>query len=114
MPTRYYLKLPDARLARGADPAFAFRAVSAEGFAEELEAALRENGLFVRWRAAQADPDAIDPALGAIDPIAVVSGTQKDLHVELIATTSLPGTILRHRLRLLAGSHWELRDVVAG
>ena len=25
--------------------------------------------------------------------------------------TSLPGEILRHRLRLLAGSRWELRDV---
>lgn len=114
MPTRYYLKLPDARAARGADPALAFRAVSTEGFAEELEAALREDGLFARWKAAQADPDAVDPGLGAIEPLAVVSGTQKDLHVELIATTSLPGAILRHRLRLLAGSHWQLRDVVAG
>jgi len=56
MPTRYYLKLPDARAARGTDAAFAFRAVSAEGFAEELEAALREEGLFARWKAAQADP----------------------------------------------------------
>jgi len=114
MPTRYYLQLPDARVARGADAAFAFRAVSAEGFAEELQAALREDRWFARWKAAQADPEAVDPALGAVDPLAVVRGAQKDLHVELVVTTSVPGTILRHRLRLLAGSHWQLRDVVAG
>jgi hypothetical protein len=33
--------------------------------------------------------------------------------VELIATTSLPGTVFKHRLRLMAGSNWELRDVSA-
>ena len=30
---------------------------------------------------------------------------------DLVAHTSLSGDILRHRLRLLAGKAWELRDV---
>ena len=36
-----------------------------------------------------------------------------DLKIDLIAITSIPGTILKHRLRLLAGNGWELRDVSA-
>jgi len=113
MPNRYHLRLADPAKARGDEPAFAFRAVSAEGFAEELENALREDGLFKRWKAAQADPDAIDPGLGATDAGAVVSGAQHDLSIDLIATTTLPGPILRHRLRLLAGHGWALHDVTA-
>ena len=70
--------------------------------------------LFQRWRGAQDDPDAVDPALGATDPAATVSGEQHDLHIDLVATTSLPGSVFKQRLRLLAGSGWELRDVVGG
>jgi hypothetical protein len=33
--------------------------------------------------------------------------------VGLVVTSSIPGNILKHRLRLLAGSGWELRDVTA-
>ena len=113
MATRYYISLPDAQRARGPDPRFAFTAVSAEGFAEQLQAALREPTLFERWRAVQDDPDAVDPALGAVDRQASVQGAQKDLHVDLVVTTSIPGTVLKQRLRLLAGSAWELRDVTS-
>ena len=59
------------------------------------------------------DPDAVDPALGATDPNASVIGSQDDLHIDLVATSSIPGDVLKHRLRLLAGSSWELRDVTA-
>jgi hypothetical protein len=111
MATRYHLRLPDADRARGPDPAFAFRSVGAEGIAEELEQALREASLFERWRACQDDPDAVDPALGASDPAARVTGELHGRGIELIATTALPGTVFKHRLRLLAGSNWELRDV---
>lgn len=111
--TRYYLSIPDPRKARGGDPAFSFSAQGAEAFAAQLQDALRSDALFERWRAAQEDPDAVDPALGATDPDATVQGRQDDLHVDLIATTSIPGSILRHRMRLLAGSGWELRDVTA-
>ena len=113
MPTRYYLRLPDAANARGGDPALAFRSQSAEGMAAELEDALRSDELFQRWRARQDDPDAVDPALGATDPGASVQGSQHDLHVELVVVTSLSGNLLKQRLRWLAGSGWELRDVSA-
>ncbi len=113
MATRFHLRLPDPALARGDDPDFAFRSSGPQGFAEELEDALRRPALFERWRNEQDDPDAIDPALGISDPQARVTGSQHDLAIELIATTSVPGAVFRHRLRLLAGSHWELRDVSA-
>jgi hypothetical protein len=112
MAIRYYLSIPDAGAPHAAG-AFAFRSQGAEGLAEELQAALREDALFQRWRATQEDPDAVDPALGATDPAAIVRGEQHDLKIDLIAITSIPGTILKHRLRLLAGNGWQLRDVSA-
>jgi hypothetical protein len=111
MATRYYLRLPDPSLARGSEPSLSFHAGGAEGLAEELQAALRTPALFERWRAMQEDPDAVDPGLGVTDPAAVVTGEQSDLSVRLEATTSLPGGVFKQRMRLLAGSHWELRDV---
>lgn len=113
MGTRYYIHLPDARRARGTDAELSFTAVSAEGFAEELQQALRSDTLFERWRLKQEEPDEIDPALGATDPEAIVTGRQEDLRMELIATTELSGQLLQQRLRWLAGSAWELRNVTA-
>ena len=113
MPTRYYIRLPDPARARGADPALAFRAQGAEYFAEELQQALRGDALFLRWRDQQDEPDDVDPALGATDPSASVTGEQGDLHVDLVAVTALPSAVLRHRLGLLAGHGWQLRDVTA-
>ncbi|WP_242112466.1 hypothetical protein [Luteimonas aquatica] len=112
MATRYYISLPDPAKARGAGE-FAFRSQGAEGLAQELQDALRSDALFQRWRAAQDDPDGVDAALGAADPGATVEGQQDDLHIDLIAVTSLPGAVFKHRLRLLAGGAWELRDVAA-
>ena len=113
MPTRFHISLPEPALARGPDPDFAFRAQGAEAFADELQDALRNDGLFQRWRARQEDPDAVDPALGATDPLATVAGAQDDLHIDLVLVTALPSSILRHRLGLLAGKGWQLRDVSA-
>lgn len=114
MATRYYLRLPDPARARGSDPSFAFHSASAEGMAAELQAALAEPGYFERWLGAQEDPDAVPSALAGVDAAAKVSGSQQDLVIELVATTSLSGSAFKHRLRLLAGSGWELRDVRAG
>ena len=112
MSNRYYITLPDpAKASIGGD--FGFRSHGAGGFAEELQDALRSDGLFERWRQAQEEPDEVDPKLGLVDPQASVSGAQDDLHIDLVATTSLPGDILRHRMRLLAGHAWQLRDVRA-
>ncbi|PNS08948.1 hypothetical protein [Solilutibacter silvestris] len=112
MATRFYLTLPDPELARGKN-GFGFHSHGAAGFAQELQDALRNNTLFKKWRNQQDDPDAIDPMMGATDPDATVTGEQRDLHIDLVATTVLKGDVLKHRLSLLAGSHWQLRDVTA-
>lgn len=111
--TRYFISLPEPEKARGHE-AWSFKSHSAEGFAEELQNALRSTSLFQSWLATQDDPDAIDPALASTDPEAQVTGKMDDLHVDLEVLTRLPGDVLKHRLRLLAGSHWQLRDVRAG
>lgn len=113
MATRYYLSLPDPSRARGSDPALAFNAHGADEYAAQLQEALRTTALFERWRTRQEDPDGVDPSYGATDPDAQVDGQQDDLHVVLVVTSTIPGNVLKHRLRLLAGSGWELRDVTA-
>src|SRR5690606_40939774 len=105
MAIRYHIALPDPKLARGSDPELAFRSHGAKGLAEELQDALRGGGLFERWRDAQEDPDEVDPALGVVDPEATVTGEQHDLHIDLVAVTSIPGNVLRHRLRLRSEEH---------
>ena len=109
--TRYYITLPDPAAARGTDPALAFTAHGAEGFAQELQSALTGTGLFERWKAQHEDPDEANDAMAATDPAATVSGKQSDLKIDLVVNTTLPGEVLRQRLRLLAGSGWQLRDV---
>lgn len=114
MKTRYFLRLPEPSKARGSDPALAFKSEGAEGLAAELQQALRGSELFDHWRQRQDDPDAVDASMGVTDAEAVVRGEQQDLAIDLVATTSLPGAVFKHRLRLLAGNGWQLRDVTAG
>lgn len=109
---RYYLTLPDPEKARTAG-AFGFRAHGAASFADELQDALRTGNLFQKWLATQDEPDDVDPSLAATDPEAIVTGEQRDLQINLEATTRLSGDVLKHRLRLLAGPHWQLKDVTA-
>ena len=113
MPTRYYISLPDPARARGGDAELSFRSQGADGFASELQQALQDDALFQRWRTKQDEPDEVDPLLGATDPSAVVEATQREQRVELVATTTLRGDVFKHRMRLLAGNAWELRDVRA-
>ncbi len=113
MPTRYYISLPEPARARGDDAELAYKASGADGLAAELQDALHSDGLFQRWRTKQDDPDEVDPALGATDADASVQGEQHDLHIDLVVVTSLPSSIMRHRLSLLAGNGWQLRDVSA-
>ncbi|RMH93219.1 hypothetical protein EBB59_06735 [Lysobacter pythonis] len=112
MATRYFISLPEPDKARTGTP-FGFRSHGPDGFAEELQDALRSASVFQRWLETQDDPDEVDPKLAATDPDATVEGRQDDLKIELIATTRLGGDCLRHRLRLLAGQHWQLRDVTS-
>lgn len=113
MSTRYLIRLPEPDQAR-ASGEHALRSQGAAGISAELQDALRGDALFARWRDQQPDPDEVDPALGITDPAAQVSGEDRDLGVDLVVTTSISSTVLKHRLRLLAGSAWELRDVRAG
>lgn len=109
--TTYYISLPDPAKARGSDAELAFTAHGAEGFAEQLQAALANPTLFEKWKAKQSDPDAVPEQWGVTDPAASVTGTQYDLQIKLEARTTIKGEILKERLRLLAGPHWTLHDV---
>lgn len=112
MSTRYLIRLPDPDKAR-ASGEFALRSQGPDGIAGEVQDALRGGTLFGRWRDAQPDPDEVDPALGITDAAAQVSGEQRDMGIDLVVDTSISSTVLKHRLRLLAGGEWELRDVRA-
>ncbi|WP_349986349.1 hypothetical protein ABRP17_012095 [Stenotrophomonas sp. WHRI 8082] len=109
--TTYYISLPDPAKARGNDTALSFHSQGAQGFAEELQAALTSTALFDKWKAKQNDPDAVPAQWGVTDPSATVSGTQDDLRINLQVTTSINGDVFRQRMGLLAGHHWELREV---
>lgn len=113
MATRYYIRLPEPAKARGSDSELAFKSEGAEGFAAELENALRTTQLFERWKAKQAEPDDVDQSLAAIDLNTSVSATHHDLYIDLVIVTSVPGPVFKHRMKLLAGSHWQLSDVKA-
>jgi hypothetical protein len=113
MATRYYIRLPDPAKARGSDANLAFKSEGSEGFAMELENALRTTELFERWKAKQEDPDEVDQSLAAVDLNSTVTATHKDLEIDLIVVTSVPGPVFKHRMKLLAGSNWQLSDVKA-
>lgn len=110
---RYYFRIDDLARARGGDSATSYDGNSADSFAAALLAALRDAALFEHWRRKQEDPDAVDPALGALDVSAMVSATPINAGhgTDVIVTTKLPHAVLKHRLQLLAGSSWTLRDV---
>jgi len=108
---RYFISIDDLPRARGESHELSFHGGSPESFATLLQDGLRTPSLWQRWRSMQADPDAIDPALGVSDPNATVKAEQHDLHCAAEVVTSLPHVILKHRLDLLIGKHWTLRDV---
>jgi hypothetical protein len=109
----FFIVVPDLKAARGNVDSLSFEGNSSEAFAAQLQAALREPTLWERWKSMQPDPDAVDPQLGASDPAATVVARQADLHCDVQITTVLPHALLKHRLGLLIGSGWTLRDVSA-
>ena len=110
---RYYLSIADLAHARGADARFSYDGAGPNDFAAALQQALRSDALFQRWRAVQPDPDAVEASLGATDPAAEVTAKVADLHTNVELDTDLPVSTVRHRLYLLIGSSWQLRDVRA-
>ena len=110
---RYYIVVDDLARAHGEVGELSYTGESPNEFAAALQAALRSSGLFQRWKALQPDPDAIDDSMGQSDPSATVTAKQTDVHCDATITTTLPHSIIRHRLSLLIGRHWTLRDVTA-
>jgi hypothetical protein len=109
----YYLSIADLARARGDDPRFAYEGAGPNDFAATLQQALRDDALFQRWCAAQPDPDAVDSSLGSTDPGAQVTAQVADLHTDVDLITDLPMSVVRHRLYLLIGAAWQLRDMRA-
>lgn len=110
-PQRYFITIESLSNSRGDSNELSFDGGSPEHLARVLEDALREPDFSTRWRAMQEDPEDIDPATVALDPAATVSGSLEAQRSELIVTTSLSHAIVKHRLDLLIGRHWKLRDV---
>lgn len=108
---RFYIRINDLSKADSEDSAFAFQGSSADAFAEALQHALRDPDLFARWRDAQEDPDAVPESLSPHDPAATVHAEVADLHTDVEVVTTLPHQVVAHRLTLLVGHHWTLRDV---
>lgn len=108
---RYFITVENVSASRGESPELSFDGGSPEHLASALQGALREPGLWERWRARQEDPDQVDPATGVTDPGATVTGSLESQRAEIIVTTTLPHAIVKHRLDLLIGRNWKLRDV---
>lgn len=108
---RFFLTIDDLGSARGESPSVSFQGNAPDTFAAELTSALREPALFDRWRGLQADPDEVDPLLGATDPSATVTAELHDLGSRVEVVTTLPHAVLKHRLTLLVGHHWSLHNV---
>lgn len=110
---KFYIRLPDPGLACGQIAACSFNAHGVDEFAAQLQRALSTPAYIQSWLAGLDEDDraAIDPQLLAVDAQAKVSGEQHDLGFSLIADTALNGAAFKHRMRLLAGSHWQLTDV---
>lgn len=108
---RFFITIGDLSQARGEHAQLSFDGISPDSFASTLQSALREPSLWQRWKALQPDPDAVDPTLGASDPVASVTAKQSNLHTDIEVVTNLPHAIVKHRLNLLAGRVWKLHDV---
>ncbi|WP_114241865.1 hypothetical protein [Dyella sp. C9] len=113
MPIRshYYLSIADLAKARGPVPALSFDGAGPDDLAVAVQDAMRTPALFERWRAMQDEPDDVDPALAVVDPAASASARVDDLRIDMDLITDLPMSIVRHRLNLLIGPSWQLRDM---
>jgi hypothetical protein len=108
---RYFITIENLAGSRGDSAELTFDGGSPEHLASVMQAALREPDLAERWRTMQDDPDEVDPSTVEVDPTATVSGSLQAQRSEMIVTTVLPHAIVKHRLDLLIGRNWKLRDV---
>jgi hypothetical protein len=113
MRNHYYFSINDLASAHGSDPQLAWDGANPADLAAAVREALRTPALFERWRAAQPEPDEVDTSLAVTDDSAEVRAAVADLHVDLELITTLPMRVVRQRLNLLIGPHWQLRDMRA-
>lgn len=111
MRSHYYLSIDDLAKAHGPVPALSFDGAGPDDLAAAVQGAMRTPALFERWRQMQDEPDDVDPSLGAVDPAATASARVDDLRIQLDLITDLPMSVVRHRLDLLIGPSWQLRDM---
>jgi hypothetical protein len=109
--SHYYFSIADLAHARGPVQALSYDGAGPTDLAAAVQNAMRTTDLFERWRAMQDEPDDIDPTLGVVDPQATASARVSDLHTDMDLITDLPMSIVRHRLNLLIGNSWQLRDM---
>jgi hypothetical protein len=108
---RYFITIENLADSRGESGELSFDGGSPEHLASVMQAVLRGPDFAERWRSMQEDPDEVDPSALAVDPTATVSASLQAQRSEMIVTTSLPHAIVKHRLDLLIGRNWKLRDV---
>ena len=109
--TTFLLRIDQPERARGNEPVLAFHGLTIQSLATEMLEALRSPALFERWRALQEEPDDVDPGLADVDPQAQVDAIDEGSRHYLEVSTSLPHALLSHRLNMLIGPNWTLRDV---
>ena len=108
---RFFITIENLSAARGDSSELSFDGGSPEHLASVFQTVLREPVFWQRWRSVQDDPDEVDPGTGATDPTATVTASLESLRSEMIVTTTLTHAIVKHRLDLLIGRNWKLRDV---
>ena len=107
----YYLSIDDLAKAHGPVPELSYDGAGPNDFATSLQAALRTPALFDRWKAMQEDPDQVDTSLAPTDTGATVEAALQGLRIEVDLITDLPMRVVKHRLNLLIGAAWQLRDM---
>ena len=108
--TTYYVSVKELDKARGPDSELSFEGLDPVSLASAIADAMRGDDLFERWRAKQPEPDEVDPSLGVTDASATANGELSNGRTDVRLTTTLPMRIVKHRLNLLIGSSWQLRD----
>ncbi len=109
--TNFLIRIEDPEHSRGPEPSLAFDGLTITSLAEDVGDALRTPALFERWRALQEEPDEVDPALGEVDPASTVVSKNEGSRHYLEVSTTLPHALLSHRLNMLIGPNWSLRNV---
>lgn len=107
----YDFSIADLASARGEIAELAFDGAGPNHLAAAVQEALRYPGFHQQWRQLTGASETDAASLALTDDQALARARVEDLAIELEVITTLPMRIVRHRLDLLIGEHWQLRDV---